>query len=140
WRKDPHKRRQGSLVRTLERELYHDGVADAEEPVQLAMHVRKRLRIDLDRLAQAGGAVGPSVCDADRHVGKRPVGGEALDPTLDVHLFGQFVRSANNLVVIHRKVLSLRSLETSAAVRSACTLSQDKGCLLKSSGGLVLAG
>src|SRR4029077_485706 len=111
WRKDPHKRRQGSLVRTLERELYHDGVADAEEPVQLAMHVRKRLRIDLDRLAQAGGAVGPSVCDADRHVGKRPVGGEALNPTLDVHLFGHFVRSTNDLLVVHGKAPSVYALD-----------------------------
>jgi hypothetical protein len=38
-------------VRALEGELHDDGVADAEEPVQLAMHVRERLRVDLDRLA-----------------------------------------------------------------------------------------
>src|SRR6266852_102617 len=56
WRKDSHRRRQRPLVRTLEGELHDDGVADAEKPIQLAMHVRKRLRIDLDRLAQAGGA------------------------------------------------------------------------------------
>jgi MarR family 2-MHQ and catechol resistance regulon transcriptional repressor len=110
WRKDPHRRRQGPLVRTLEGELHDDDIADAEKPVQFAMHVRKRLCIDFDRLAQAGGAVGPAVRDADRHVGKRPVGREAVNPTLDVHLSGQFVRSANDLLVIHRKVLSVRSV------------------------------
>src|SRR5260221_2963176 len=113
WRKDPHRRRQGPLVRTLEIELHDDDITDAEKPVQLAMHVRKRLRIDLDRLAQAGGAVGPAVRDADRHVGKRPVRREALNPTLDVHLSGQFVRSANDLLVVHGKALSVQSVETS---------------------------
>src|SRR5246127_2675371 len=108
WRKNSHRRRQGPLVCTLEGELHNDDVADAEEPVQVAMHVRKRLRIDLDRLAQAGGAVGPAVRDADRHVRKRSVGREALNPTLDVHLFGEFVRFANDLLVVHRKVLSVR--------------------------------
>jgi hypothetical protein len=44
------------------------------------MHVRRRLRIDLNRLAHAGGAIGPAVGDADRHAGKRFVGGEALNP------------------------------------------------------------
>src|SRR5882762_4648594 len=77
------------------------------------MHVRKRLRIDLDRLAQTGGAVRPAVRDADRIVGKGPVGREALNPTLDVHLFGQFVCSANDLLVAHGKVLSVPSVETS---------------------------
>src|SRR5712675_3561704 len=43
WWKNPHRRRQGPLVRTLEGELHDDDVADAEKPVQLAMHVRKRL-------------------------------------------------------------------------------------------------
>src|SRR5579864_2759432 len=60
WGKYPHRRRQGSLLRTLEGEFHDDDVADAEKPVQLAMHVRKRLRKNLDRLAQAGGAVGPA--------------------------------------------------------------------------------
>src|SRR6266852_5929896 len=55
WRKDPHRRRQRPLVRTLEGELYDDGIADAEKPEQLSMHVRKCLRIDFDRLAQTGG-------------------------------------------------------------------------------------
>src|SRR5580700_4489583 len=63
WRKDPHRRRQGPFVRTLEGELHNNDVVDTEKPVQLAMHVRKRLRIDLDRLAQAGGAVRPTVRD-----------------------------------------------------------------------------
>jgi hypothetical protein len=88
-------------MRALEGELHDNDVVDAEKPVELAMHVRKRLRIDLDRLAQAGGAVRPAVRYADRHVGKRPVGREAVNPTLDVHLFGQFVRSANDLLVAH---------------------------------------
>src|SRR5260221_10390630 len=101
WRNDPHRRRQGPLVRTLEGELNDDDVADAEKPVQLAMHVRERLRIDLDRLAEAGGAVGPAVRDADRHVGKRPVRREALSPALDVHLLSQLVRRANDLFVVH---------------------------------------
>jgi hypothetical protein len=46
-------------VRTLEGELNDDDVADAEKSVQLAMHVRKRFRIDLDRLAQPVGPSGP---------------------------------------------------------------------------------
>src|ERR1700676_4966853 len=45
WRKDPHRRRQRPFVRTLEGELHDDDIADAKNPVQLAMHVRKRLRI-----------------------------------------------------------------------------------------------
>src|SRR5258706_11513542 len=65
------------------------------------MHVRKRLRIDLDRLAEAGGAVGPAVRDADRHVGERPVRREALSPALDVHLLSQLVRRANDLFVVN---------------------------------------
>src|SRR4029077_12750364 len=65
-----HRRRKGPLVRALEGELHDDDIPDAEEAVQLTMHVRERLRIDLDRLAYAGGAVGPAVGDADRHVGK----------------------------------------------------------------------
>src|ERR1700720_1747428 len=86
------------------------------------MHVRKRLRIDLDRLAEAGGAVGPAVRDADRHVGKRAVGREAVNPTLDVHLLGPFVPSANDLLVGHRKVLSVRSVETSTSALSSLHL------------------
>src|SRR6185436_11414235 len=50
--------------------------------------------------AYAGGSVGPAVRDADRHVGKRPVGREAANPTLDVHLLSQFVRPANDLLVV----------------------------------------
>src|SRR6185369_4912756 len=68
WWKDAHRRRQGPPVRALEGELYDDDVADAYEAVHLTMHVRERLRIDLDRLAYAGGAVGPAVSNADRHV------------------------------------------------------------------------
>src|SRR6201993_2844128 len=56
WRKDSHRRRQGSFVRTLEGELHDDDIADAEKTVQLAMHVWKGFRIDLDRVAQTGGA------------------------------------------------------------------------------------
>src|SRR5712671_7158344 len=77
------------------------------------MHVWKRLRIDLDRLPQAGGAVGPTVRDADRRVGKRPVGSEGVNPTFDVHLFCQVVCSANDLFVVHRKApFSIGSVET----------------------------
>ncbi len=118
WWKDPHRRRQGTLVRTLEGEFHDDDIVDAENPVQLAMHVRKRLRIDLDRLAEAGGAVGPAVGNADRVVGKRPVGREGLNPTLDVHFFGHLVRFANDLLVVHRKVPSARSVTTSTCVWS----------------------
>src|SRR5882724_8597397 len=76
------------------------------------MHVWKRFRIDLDRLPQAGGAVGPAVRDADRRVGKRPVGSEGVNPTFDVHLFCQFVCSANDLFVVHRKApFSIGSVE-----------------------------
>src|SRR6185436_475558 len=115
WWKDAHRRRKGPLMRALEGELHDDDIPDAEEPVQLAMHVRKRLRIDLDRLAYAGGAVGSAVRDADRHVGKRSVGREAVNPTFDVHLLGQFVRPANDLLVVHGIDLSVRSVETSVA-------------------------
>src|SRR5580704_12325517 len=73
------------------------------------MHVRKRFRVDLDRLAYSGGTVGPAVRDADRHVGKCSIGREALNKTLDVHLFGPFVRSTDDLLVVHREVLSVRS-------------------------------
>src|SRR5258708_3413412 len=114
WWKDPHWRRKGSLMRALEGELHDDDIPDAEEPVQLAMHVREGLRIDLDRLADAGGAVGPAVRDADRHVGKRSVGREAANPTLDVHLLSQFVRPANDLLVVHGIDLSVRFIETLA--------------------------
>src|SRR5712671_727816 len=86
WRKDPHRRRQGPLVCTLKGELHDDDIADAEQPVQLAMHV-----------------------------GKRPVGLEALNPTLDVYLFGHFVRSANDLLVVHGKVPSAQSVENSTS-------------------------
>src|SRR5260370_20347861 len=51
WWNDAHRRRKGPLMRALEGELHDDDVADAEEAVQLTMHVRERLRIDLDRLA-----------------------------------------------------------------------------------------
>src|SRR6266850_4948498 len=100
-RQDPHRRRKGAPVRALQSELHDHDIADAEEPIQLAMHVRKRLRIDLDRLAEAGGAVGPAVSDADRHVGKRPVRREALSPALDIHLLSQAVRRPNDLFVVH---------------------------------------
>src|SRR5579862_3165263 len=37
WRKDPHRRWQRPLVRTLKGEFHDDDIADAEKPVQLAM-------------------------------------------------------------------------------------------------------
>jgi len=140
WRKDPHRRRQGSLVRTLEGEFDDDDIADVENPVQLAMHVRKRRRIDLDRLAEAGGAVGPAVGNADLVVGKRPVGREGLNPTLDVHFFGHLVRFANDLFVVHRKVPSARSAATPTCVWSiASALPRVERVFLKAPVGFVLA-
>src|SRR5260370_22060426 len=77
------------------------------------MHVWKRFRRDIVRLPRGGGAVGPAVRDADRRVGKRPVGSEGVNPTFDVHLFCQFVCSANDLFVVHRKApFSIGSVET----------------------------
>src|SRR5258708_23630824 len=84
----------------------------------LGKYSMPRLRIYLDRLAEACGAVGPAVGNADRVVGKRPVGREGLNPTLDVHFFGHLVRSANDLLVVHRKVPSVRSVATSTCVWS----------------------
>jgi len=92
-------------VRALQGELYDDDIADRDEAIELAMHVGERLREDLDGLAYAGGAVGPLVRDADRHIGKRPVGREAGSKTLDVDLLGQLVRCANDLLVVHGRSL-----------------------------------
>jgi len=111
-RDNPHRRGQGALMRTLEGKFHDDDVIDVENPVKLAMHVWKCFRIDFDRFAQAGRALGSAVSNTNRHVGERPVGREVVDETFDVHLFCHFVCSPNDLLVVHKEVFSVRYFES----------------------------
>ncbi len=65
--------------------LHDDDIADAEKLAGRDAYPETPLH-NLDRLAQASGAVGLRYVTPIDYVGKRPVGREALNPTLDVHL------------------------------------------------------
>src|SRR6185295_12409202 len=115
WRDDPRRHLKRPLVRALQRQFHYDDIANGKEAVELSMHVRERLRVDLDGLPEPGRAVRPTVRDADGHVGEGPVCCERRDPSGNVHVLRHLVRLANDLLVAHVDVSpSWSGLQTTA--------------------------
>jgi hypothetical protein len=93
----PQRQAQRAEVGPLQSQLDHHDVAGDAHPVQLAVHVRERSRVDLHRLGQL---VRPAVGDTDRLVGKRAVLGEGCNRSLEVLVLGDLVGLPDDLVVV----------------------------------------
>jgi len=69
----------------LKGELHHNDIIARVEAVELAVHIGERRSVDFDYVSERLAAVG----DAGRHVGKRPVLREGVDPAWDVFDLGR---------------------------------------------------
>src|SRR6516164_3344375 len=83
---------QRPFVRSLQRQFDDNGVSDDVEREQLAMHIGKRFRVDLDRAPEFSRA---TKRDTDRFVGEGAVFGEAVHPAGDVLILGHLIGFPN---------------------------------------------